>query len=546
MSQRETALGRPSLEQMRKTIHRTFTLILLLSTLSAACAPSARYWIPPRSVEPIRLEATLEPNQVFFRPEATLSATTNPGSTDSIPAPTPTPEKAATIPIPVPGILDTHNNPILYYAQPADTLPVVAVRFGVDPSEIQSTQPIPETAYLTPGQLLLIPSRLSKTTSAQRLIPDSEIVFSPSATDFDIASFVKEAGGRLDIEQEWLKSSGLIDGAEVIQKVSMDNSINPRLLLALLEYQGGWVFGFPDTQDRLEYPLGYRSRSMKGLFNQLMWAIEQLSKGYYAYREGRMTEIRFQDGSTARLAPDLNAGSVALQYFFAQLYQEDEWSKALDPEVGFPAFYTEKFGDPWQRAQKVEPLFPPGIEQPPLILPFERNKTWSFTGGPHGAWDAEGPYAALDFAPGSIRPGCEKSNAWTLAAASGLVIRSGNGVVTLDLDGDGRQETGWVLVYTHVASEGATPVGTWVDTGDLLGNPSCEGGFATGTHVHIARKYNGEWIPAYGPLPFNLGGWIADYGGKAYRGTLVRDGDVVKACTCSNFETFITRRENDP
>jgi len=28
------------------------------------------------------------------------------------------------------------------------------------------------------------------------------------------------------------------------------------------------------------------------------------------------------------------------------------------------------FGNPWERAQTVEPLYPPGITQPPLILPL--------------------------------------------------------------------------------------------------------------------------------------------------------------------------------
>jgi hypothetical protein len=35
-----------------------------------------------------------------------------------------------------------------------------------------------------------------------------------------------------------------------------------------------------------------------------------------------------------------------------------------------------------------------------------------------------------------------------------------------------------------------------VKTGDRIGHPSCEGGAANATHVHIARRYNGEWIPA--------------------------------------------------
>ena len=55
-----------------------------------------------------------------------------------------------------------------------------------------------------------------------------------------------------------------------------------------------------------------------------------------------------------------------------------------------------------------------------------------------------------------------------------------------------------------------------------------------GTHVHIARKYNGEWVPADGPLAFNLEGWLVQNGYQAYEGNLVRFSRVVRACVCSD------------
>ena len=126
------------------------------------------------------------------------------------------------------------------------------------------------------------------------------------------------------------------------------------------------------------------------------------------------------------------------------------------------------------------------------------------------------------------------------------MVRSGKGIVALDLDGDGQEGTGWVLVYLHVSDEGRAPVGSWVGAGDPLGHPSCEGGFATGTHLHIARKFNGEWIPAAGPLPFNLGGWVAGPGDGPYKGTMTRGDVTVIACTCSSSQTWLTRTDNDP
>jgi murein DD-endopeptidase MepM/ murein hydrolase activator NlpD len=438
------------------------------------------------------------------------------------------------------------NAPLLYYAQAADSLPVVAIRFGVAPEEIRSPDPIPNTTFINPGQLLVIPKRLGETTASDKLMPDSEVVFSPSTAGFDIAAYLAQAGGKLRAYHEWLKSTGLVSGAQVIARVAAEDSINPRLLLSLLEYQGGWVYGQPANDQVADYPMGYVDNSTKGLYKQLVWAVNQLSTGYYAYREGRLTEITFKDGSRARLAPDLNAGTAALQYFFAQLYDRPQWEAALDPVSGFPALHAHMFGDPWERALAFEPLFPPGVRQPPLSLPFMRNWQWSYTGGPHGAWEQDGAYAALDFAPGSTESGCVDSSTWAVASASGLVVRSGKGLVVLDLDGDGREQTGWVLVYLHVTSDGKLPVGTWVDKDDKLGRPSCEGGVSTGTHVHIARKYNGEWIPADGPLPFNLGGWVAQAGAEAYKGTLSRDGKTLTACTCSSSDTLITRGPDDP
>jgi hypothetical protein len=83
-------------------------------------------------------------------------------------------------------------------------------------------------------------------------------------------------------------------------------------------------------------------------------------------------------------------------------------------------------------------------------------------------------------------------------------------------------------------------------TGDTLGHPSCEGGFATGTHVHIARKYNGEWIAADGPIPFNLSGWIAHAGDEAYLGYLSKGDQTVPASVFSPFESTVARTAEDP
>ncbi|MCX8025668.1 MAG: M23 family metallopeptidase [Thermanaerothrix sp.] len=185
---------------------------------------------------------------------------------------------------------------------------------------------------------------------------------------------------------------------------------------------------------------------------------------------------------------------------------------------------------------------PGSLEQPPLRFPFAPGKRWSFTGGPHTAWGSGEPLAALDFAPPAVVGGCHPSQEWATAVADGVIARVDTASVVLDLDGDGDERTGWTIYYLHLAQASLPAVGTVLKAGDPIGMPSCEGGTATGTHVHIARRYNGEWIAADGPLAFNLEGWAAVNGAAPYEGYLVQRGQRIRACLCSDYASQVESR----
>ncbi len=435
----------------------------------------------------------------------------------------------------------------IYRTQAGDTIPALAARFGVNAEEIVLSSPVSSTGFLDPNLLLNIPRNDEmETTASLMLLPDSEIVFSPSGLDFDVTSFVENAGGYLSGYREYLNSAGWLDGAGVIEKVAIENSMNPRVLLSILEYYSNWVYGQPVNEQAKTYPLGHIDESKKGLYSQLTWAVGQLSQSYYGWREGILTDIPLKDGTTIHGAPELNAGTFAIQYLFALLFDRATWEAAVYNQAGFAAFHEQIFGNPWIRATTVEPLFPATLTQPEFILPFEKNVEWSFSGGPHAAWGASGARAALDFAPSSAFSGCTASNAWVVSIASGIVTRSGGGVIALDLDGDGNEQTGWAILYMHVGNTDRVKIGDFLEQGQRIGHPSCEGGVATGTHVHIARKFNGEWILAGGPLPFVMDQWEAHAAAQAYKGTLIRDNQVVTACTCGTRDTVIVRKDDSP
>jgi len=522
---------------------KTIVLIPLLSILLNSCGTTPALWgeystptpegFPPVQAAPVAI-ATPSPapnNPVDLPPTALPTA--------EVPQTFATPTKKTNDPAPV------KEKTILYYSQSGDSLRTVAMHFDVKAKEIIATGELPElSSLLDPNTLLVIPDRLDETTSGEQIFPDSEIVFSATSIDFDTLAYVADAGGYLSEYREYLGSTGWTTGAEGVARLAAENSINPRLLVALIEYESGWILGQPGNLSQTDYPLGYIDTRKHGMFRQMMMAVQDLAVGYYDWRSGKLTELTFLDGTTIRIAPELNAGSVAIQYYFAKKMEPDRWAQAVDPRVGFPALYAELFGSPWTRAQSVEPLFPAGLEQPPLVLPFEPRREWAYTGGPHSAWEHEGAQAALDFAPANDFSGCAETKKWVVASAPGLVVSSDHGVVMLDLDGDGNEETGWNLLYLHIATEGRIPLGTWVEVDDRLGQPSCEGGVSTGTHLHFARKYNGEWILADGPLPFNLDGWIPHNGEKPYYGTLTRDDETITASQVGELHSVIFR--DDP
>jgi hypothetical protein len=155
--------------------------------------------------------------------------------------------------------------------------------------------------------------------------------------------------------------------------------------------------------------------------------------GYYGWRTGELTEIQFRM-ATAAAQSALNAAPwrSSIRSQTAQPVAVGANDRARN---GFCGVH-EMFGDPWARADTVDPLFPPGLSQPALALPFEADIGWSYTGGPHGAWEHDGALAAVDFAPFTDHGGCDPTPTWVTAAAPGKIVRSERGVVIQDLDGD--------------------------------------------------------------------------------------------------------------
>jgi murein DD-endopeptidase MepM/ murein hydrolase activator NlpD len=492
-----------------------FLVILIVSIVLTSCAGP--------SPDDLPLTAVAGPGGVSseWQPVATRVPTHTPVPTQTPSPPTATPDALAAA-----------------QGMPGPDLILPAFTFSPDDLVLLNGVLVTDVLHVDTTEWVLV----ENTAPALKLIPDSELVYGPAYTSFSIEEYVNRHEGYLKYYREKVDGQ-LLSGAQVVDYVARQYSVGPRVLLALLEYYSGWVAQpVPDWLAQ-SFPLGNANSDWRGLYAQVTWAANRLNYGYYGRKYRGLRTVRFSNNTFTYVPDELNDGTVAVQTVLGLYSTFEPWKKAVGPS-GFWATYRRLFGDPF--AHDLGNTLPRDLEQPPLELPWAVGETWFYSGGPHGGWGGGSAAAAIDFVPPGSQSGCYDTDAWLTAAAPGVVARSQYGVVVLDLDGDGLEQTGWVLNYSHSATRDRIAAGTRVKTGDKLSHPSCESGVSTGTHVHFARRYNGEWIPAgAGRLPMVLSGWTVQQGGAAYDGTLVKGPKTLTAIAgrAENYNDVLHVRE---
>ena len=388
-----------------------------------------------------------------------------------------------------------------------DTLSQIAAVYGLSIETLMETNQLQNPDLLEVGQVLKLPPPPDSFGPSFRVMPDTRLVRSTNAQSFDVEGFVqshagvlRKMGGTVVSRQADGSTVDLsLTASEVIQRVSLDFSVDPRVLLAFLEYRAGLVSRLDVAEELLVYPLFSPETSggldRPGLYAQLIWLADQLNYGYYGKKYRGDEIVEFADGNRLLYHQNLNAASAAIQHVFARLTSGSSWEYDVGDE-GFYLVYRSLFDDPLADFEERDAA---PLTQPKLTLPFRPGKVWLFTGGYHGGWGSGSAWASVDFAPPQEEipvSHCYTSTYPVTAVARGKIARLSNGVVVLDLDLDGNEGSGWTILYLHTSRVESVSVGQVVEEGEVLGYPSCEGGYSTATHLHIARRYNGEWIPA--------------------------------------------------
>ena len=226
--------------------------------------------------------------------------------------PTPTPER----PLYAPGEL------VDYVAQAGDTLTALAVHFNTSEAEIRETNSFipPDVTTMPPGMPMKIPIYYAPFWGpTYQILPDSLFVNGPEQVGFDVEGFVSSQPGWLSQHVEYA-AGDTRSGANVVRLIAQNFSISPRLLLALLEYQGGALSQTEPPDGSANYVLGKEDPFYRGLYLQLAWAANLMNDAYYQWRSGELVTFEHLDGRVERPDPWQNAGSVALQVYFSRLF----------------------------------------------------------------------------------------------------------------------------------------------------------------------------------------------------------------------------------
>ncbi len=474
---------------------------------------------PPSGLGAAKTTATPAPKQT--KPSSSKAKTPAPSA---VPTVTPTVGAMA--------IPTVNGSPYIFHTvQEGETLGYIALLYDNDIDKLVALNHLKGPDALYVKQTLRIPIKPNMAQAPVDVIwPDSEVVYSPAYVDFDIAKFVDSQNGYLKNYTELVDGHELT-GAQIVRQVAEQFSVGPRVLLALLEYYGKWVTKPAPSEMELSYPFGPKNPRGGSLYLAMAYTAKIINAGYYGYKQDGFWIFRLADYTVALAPQKLTAGTVGMQNILAIHSDTETWKQTMSSS-GLLADYEALFGKfsnyplPW--------VVPSNLTQPPLSMPWPKGEGFYFTSGPHYAYIEGSGWAALDFSPPDVVGSCHYSDVPNTAVADGVIVTTRTGEVNLDLDGDGQIQTGWVMLYLHVVLDIDTPIklGQHVKQGEVIGYTSCAGGEAVSSHLHFARRYNGEWIDAGGAVPFDLEGWIVQPSTVPYEGTMKKGDKIYEACEC--------------
>jgi murein DD-endopeptidase MepM/ murein hydrolase activator NlpD len=334
--------------------------------------------------------------------------------------------------------------------------------------------------------------------------PPGVVFFDQQRITYEPNFYAPQIQAFLDKQPGVLKHLGVRVGdheysfAETLVGQTAYYSINPRVLLALLETQSKLLSTEKPSDDQMMYAMGYHDDDRaKGFAAQVRYAVRQL---HYARRDyisyGPLT---FADKSTAPAAPGMGLGEYMVARAIALTTTPERLPDLLN---AFRDTYTRLFGDPGAPpADWPKPATAPFLSRPmdktarvtsffdhdaPFLNPngslvsyWGRTETQLSYDG-HDGWDyaLAPPEPALAAADGDV---VFAGNADDNCATRAVIIDHGNGYRTLY----------WHLARIDVESGAHVTRGQPIG---IIGSSGC----AQGPHLHFGVQFLGRNTDPYG------------------------------------------------
>ena len=377
--------------------------------------------------------------------------------------------------------------------------------------------------YPTEGQITNAEgSNTVQFQSVQPILSDGQFVWGPNVGNFNIEAFLNG------------HDSPLASYAKSIESWARYYSINPRVVLTLLESNYELISNFDPSADpgTVHQLIEKTSADLSLAFYQHMYEMGTRQKGRAPFFAQGGQSFEFEDGTLAELTWSPSSASYALAAVESKgkLQNPTFSTQAVggigDFETAFGYFFPET--DPFDTTNNLEPDSPPPDDY--FQLPFPLGATWTFS-GVH-SWSGSAAYpdrSSLDFStPWSNYPDSPYKNTVAAAPGNSLILEPNPAITDIpcwvEIDHGG----GWSTHYYHLVNLGSSGAVGPMSQNQLIGGigtETCNGGWASGPHVHFSLFYNGAPYDLEG-LKFS--GWTIHeepLGSNLYfAGSIERDG----------------------
>ncbi len=325
---------------------------------------------------------------------------------------------------------------------------------------------------------------------------------------YELGFYVPQTQAFLDAQPGPLKGLAFAVGdrrhsfAEVLVGQTSYYSINPKVILALLELRGRLLSSPQPTADQVGWAMGYQGENgnRRGLQAQVRWAVHQI---LYAKRDyPQYAPLTYADNSSLPAPAGMSLSEYVIARVLAPTTSPDRLPALLR---GFLETYTRLFGDPRT----------PPVDWPAPAAPF---LTWPI-GHPAPVtsfFDHGGPFLTRNASAGvttywgrtetDIAFAYNGHDGWDYAAAPpDLALAAADGEVVFAGNADDNCNTrsaivdhgnGYRTLYWHLDRVDVR-IGDHVTRGQpvgMIGSSGC----ANGPHLHFGVQYLGRNTDPYG------------------------------------------------